>query len=247
MKKAAKASTDPSTPAPIVKWSEQWWSTRTPEIRARRCTAHRSDKSGRRCRNTALVFQTVCRYHGGASKNAKNTAQRRLGEALDRMARGLLSIAESAESESVRLAAIKEVLNLGGITSKTSVEVDASISLRPFEEILTGIAPLTREESRALRGLPDTPALAAPPYDEPQVIDAEIVAESAETPADRRTERRNRPERRSGRPKRSTRRSEPDDDPGPGYMSSEEAAVRAHQAALAVGAVPAEPRSRLRR
>lgn len=203
-----------STLTPIVKWSEQWWAQATPEVRARRCTAHRSDRSGRRCKNAALVFQTVCRYHGGASKNAKNAAQRRLGEALDIMAKGLLTIAQSAESESVRLAAIKEVLNLGGITAKTSVEVDASVSLKPFQEILAGIAPVTRAESRAQRGLPPAPAdshalaeLAS--LKNRDIIDAEVVSETPARPAsvdgDERTPRRNS----SGRPKRSERRTEP--------------------------------------
>ncbi|MCV7185428.1 hypothetical protein [Mycolicibacterium murale] len=161
-----------------------------------------------------MVFQTVCRYHGGASKNAKHAAQRRLGEALDIMAKGLLTIAQSAESESVRLAAIKEVLNLGGITAKTSVEVDASVSLKPFQEILAGIAPVTREESRAARGVPGSPAdrhalaeLDAMRHRD--IIDAEVVSESPARPATTDADERKARRGGSGRPKHAERRTEP--------------------------------------
>ena len=106
----------PSNAEPLKPMSEEWWATRQrPE---RRCKAHLSDGSGQRCRKPALRHQVVCRTHGGASKRAKIAAERRLGEALDRMARQLLGIAETAESEAVRLAAIKHVLSLGGISER---------------------------------------------------------------------------------------------------------------------------------
>jgi hypothetical protein len=178
----------------------------------------------------------VCRFHGGAARQSKVAANRRLGEALDRMAKGLLSIAESAESESVRLAAIKEVLNLGGITATTAVEIEHHFA--PYEQILSGIAPLTREESRAQRGLPPAPALAT----DLDFIDAEIVDEGPETTAQRRTERRKRPERPAGgRAERSERRTGPEtSEPGipAGYMRQERAMELAAKANREAGVYP---------
>ena len=114
----------------------------------------------------------------GRVPQTQRKARQRLEEATDRMARELLGIATSAESESVRLQAIRDALDRGGVTAKAAVELSAQ-PLKPYEEILrdmAGIATITRAESRARRGLPvdDTPALAAEPL---EVVDAELVPE----------------------------------------------------------------------
>ena len=73
------------------------------------------------------------------------------------MARELLGIAIGAESEAVKLAAIRDALDRAGITAKAALEVSAAAEPKPYDDLLasiTGIATLTREESRAQRGLP---------------------------------------------------------------------------------------------
>jgi hypothetical protein len=165
---------DPSTPGRIVKYSEEWWASRSPEIASRRCRGHNGGHE--RCRKVAMEGQQVCGTHGGRAPQAKRKARQRIDEAQDRMARILLGIAEGAESEAVNLAAVKHVLAIGGISEKHAVAVE--VELKPYEELMegiAGIAHLTRDESRAQRGLPALAGLADPAAP----IDAEVVEDPA--------------------------------------------------------------------
>jgi hypothetical protein len=158
-------------------YSEEWWAASS----SRRCVSRRK---GRQCLRPAIDGGTVCYHHGGAAPQVKAKARQRLEEAADRMAKELLGIAEGAESESVKLAAIRDALDRAGVSAKQAVELSAATSEpKPYEELLsgiTGIAKLTRVESRAQRGLPapETPALAAA-SEAPEVIDAELLPETA--------------------------------------------------------------------
>ncbi len=106
-----------------------------------------------------------------------------LALAADRMARELLGIATGAESEAVKLAAVKDALDRAGLGAKTEV----ALELKPWEDIMAdvaGVATITRAESRARRGLPDDASAPAEPLD---IVDAELVdepddAEAPETP-----------------------------------------------------------------
>lgn len=72
------------------------WSTYSrPE---RWCTAH-SSRTGEQCKNVAIKEHNVCRYHGGAAKQIKQAAQTRLDNAAEVMAKQLLGLAMSADSE----------------------------------------------------------------------------------------------------------------------------------------------------
>jgi hypothetical protein len=82
------------------------------------------------------------------------------------MAKQLLGIAESAESEAVKLAAVKDALDRAGLSAKTAVEVD--VEVKPWEQVLadiTGVALISRAEGRTQRGLrrPPTPTEANSP------------------------------------------------------------------------------------
>lgn len=163
---------DLSTSGPNDKWSDAWWAT----SRGRRCDGHK--KNGDRCHNPARRGTNVCDYHGAKAPQVKAKARQRLEEAADRMAKELLNIATDSESEHVKLAAIRDALDRAGISAKQALELSAAGATRPYEELLqglSGIATISREESRARRGLaPKPPALAA--SGEPlEVVDAEIV------------------------------------------------------------------------
>ena len=93
------------------------------------------------------------------------------------MARELLGIATGAESEAVKLAAVKTVLALAGFNEKTSVEFSAKAP-EPWEELVadvTGMATMSRAESRAARGFSEPAALEAGPASESEPLDAEVV------------------------------------------------------------------------
>lgn len=122
----------------------------TPE---RRCVAHK--KNGEQCKNAALKGATVCRYHGGAAPHVKRAARARLEKAADLMAQQLLGIAVGAESEAVKLAAIRDALDRAGLKPPAEVVLSQGES-KPYEELFEDIAGGSRAESRRARGLPDT-------------------------------------------------------------------------------------------
>lgn len=169
-------SDNPSTPKRVVKYSEDWWATRTPEVAARRC--HVTKKDGDQCGKVAMDGQRVCGTHGGRAPQAKAAARRRLDEAADRMARELLKIATTSESESVKLTAVRDALDRAGLKPPTQVEVGPKAP-EPWEELLGDVAHITRAQHEAMKfGEPMPPAPASPralPPADPDIVDAEVV------------------------------------------------------------------------
>lgn len=146
-------------------YSDDWWLDRNDQ---NRCVAIRN-KTGERCLKPANRGMTVCRTHGGAAPQVQRKAKQRLELAADRMARELLGMATGAESEAVKLNAIRDALDRAGLGAKTEV----SVELKPYEQLLgdiAGVGSISRAEHRAMQGRPvfDAPALA-------DAIDAELV------------------------------------------------------------------------
>ncbi|WP_460356534.1 hypothetical protein [Mycobacterium sp. ZZG] len=196
-------------------YSDDWWLDRNDE---NRCVAVR--KNGERCLKPANRGTTVCRTHGGGAPQVKRKAKERLELAADRMARELLGMATSAESEAVKLNAIRDALDRAGLGAKTEV----SVEIKPWEQLMgdiAGVATISRAEHRAQQGRPilDSADLA-------QAIDAEVVE-----PADE-----NDPARPAERPGDEMRDAEAGDVPGDdmppasgGLMTLEDAAEAARQ------------------
>jgi hypothetical protein len=161
---------DPSGRGPLGRWE----GSRCPE---RRCTAHK--KNGDRCGNPARRGTTVCDFHGAKAPQVQRKARQRIEEATDRMALELLGIATGAESESVRLTAIRDALDRGGITAKSAVELSATREPALWEEVMAeiafdGIAQIAEEQSHALRGLPPLDELVRS-AEEVEIVDAELL------------------------------------------------------------------------
>ena len=126
---------DPSSNQPIIDlYSDAWWEQADPKIH--RCVAHK--KNGNQCRHAAMNGATVCRNHGGNAPQVKLRAKQRLEEATNKMAGYLLEMAsDTMIPEGVRLAAIKDALDRGGLGAKSSMEIE--VSAKPFERVFTKI------------------------------------------------------------------------------------------------------------
>lgn len=144
---------DPSSKSRIVKWSEQWWATKA-KPGVRRCKAHR--KNGNRCQRAAINGANVCPTHGGRAPQVQAAARRRLAEATDHMARELLKMAVDPNvNDAVKLKAMTEALDRGGVTIKSTATVE--ITAKPYEEVFDSVEVSggTRADYRRSRGLAD--------------------------------------------------------------------------------------------
>lgn len=174
----------------------------------RKCQAKRSD-GVTPCRRYAAKGQHVCKKHGAASPQALRMAKQRLELAADRMSAKLIGLAENVDGKTphyVQLSAVDSALNRVGVQAPTTVNV----GIAPYEDILgsiSGIAQISRAESRARRGITEPPAAIAAP-DDRAVIDAEVV-EPPEPPV--------------GPQERPAWAQEPPERPGSGLMTQEQA------------------------
>ncbi len=144
---------------------------------AKRCTAH-SSRTGKPCKGFRVPGATVCKMHGGSAPQVKAKARQRLEEAADRMAKRVLGMAENDDiPPAVALAAAKDALDRAGLRPPTQVEV--GVSPQPWESLISAVAPMTRQESRARRGIQDDAPRWTPPALPPgEIVDAEVVEAS---------------------------------------------------------------------
>ena len=74
----------------------------------------RIKRDGERCGNAPISGATVCRMHGGSAPQVRRKAAERLAAHADILMAALLKIAASAESEAVRLSAVRDALDRAG-------------------------------------------------------------------------------------------------------------------------------------
>jgi hypothetical protein len=186
-----------SNARPIRKFSEEWWANYAhPD---NRCVAHR--KNGNQCLRPARLGATVCRFHGGNAPQVIAKARERIELAADRMARELLGIATTADSEAVKLAAVKDALDRAGLSPKQAVDV--AVELKPWEELLRDAVfdmRSTREEAAARRGLTQP---------KPEIVDAEVVPDTADLGASAHARQRERDEQGDYPPSSAGKRTAP--------------------------------------
>lgn len=160
---------NPTGAGPIGRWKN----ARHPE---RRCVGHK--KNGDQCGHPARRGTTVCDFHGAKAPQVKRKAQQRLDESADRLARELLGLATGAESESVKLAAIRDALDRINGKPTTTVELGPK-EPAVVDDIIDGatfdVMQITRAEHEAMkRGEPLPAPVALPPADL-AIVDAEVV------------------------------------------------------------------------
>lgn len=117
------------------------------------CHAHNRD--GSPCKKPPTRGATVCRMHGAGAPAVKEAARNRLAMAADGLMQTLLKIAASAESEAVRLAAVKDALDRAGFSAAHMVKLAV---VAPWEELLADIVDddifMDVPEGRQRRALP---------------------------------------------------------------------------------------------
>lgn len=91
----------------------------------RPCTAHRSN--GEVCLAQAMRGGNVCRVHGGSSPQAKLKAELRLALMVDPILSEMYRIAVSGETDSVRLAAGRDLLDRAGLKPTEHVQQDGKL------------------------------------------------------------------------------------------------------------------------
>jgi hypothetical protein len=111
----------------------------------RRCTAH-SSRTGDPCKNAAIKGHNVCRYHGGSAKHVKEAARIRLEHAADLMAKQLLEIALAGDTDTVKLAAIRDALDRAGLKAPSEVILSQG-EPKPYEVIFDRIGGTPPDES----------------------------------------------------------------------------------------------------
>lgn len=97
--------------------------------------------------------QTVCKMHGGKSPQALRSAAERLAALVDPALSALGELVKVAETDAVRLAAIKDVLDRAGFKPKERIEQTGKLTIEvvygddssgPFEA--PALSPATDQE-----------------------------------------------------------------------------------------------------
>ncbi len=101
----------------------------------RRCTAHRSN--GTPCKKFAIRGGRVCSIHGGQAPQVKRTAQERLAELVEPAIVELRRIMEQGDSDAVKLAAVKDILDRG--VGKPQQHVDVTSQGEPLFKAYVGV------------------------------------------------------------------------------------------------------------
>lgn len=118
----------------------------------RRCVAMTSKGQ---CRKFAILGSTVCKTHGGATKQVVNKARVRVQNVSNRMMGKLIEFAfDDTKPPDTQLRAIRDALDRAGLRPPAEVVVSPGEPKQPWEEVFEGLSPMTREESRRARGLP---------------------------------------------------------------------------------------------
>ncbi|VBA47131.1 hypothetical protein LAUMK41_00489 [Mycobacterium attenuatum] len=151
-----------------------------------KCSA-RSQRTGDQCRRPAARGANVCPVHGGSAPQVKAAARRRLDQAADVLVQRLLKFALDGDvADNVALTAIRDALDRAGMGAKTEVAVEVKPA---YEELLGDVAHTTKAQWEAMKRGDTAPAdppraLHSPPErDTADVIDAEVVEDTPESPS----------------------------------------------------------------
>ena len=95
---------------------------------------HAKNRSGSPCGHWAMHGQRVCYLHGGRSPQAVRKAAERLRELVDPAISQLAALIDHADSDAVRLSAVKDVLDRAGYRPTIQVQGEQEITIRILRE-----------------------------------------------------------------------------------------------------------------
>jgi hypothetical protein len=124
------------------------------------CTAH-SKQSGNRCRKPALPGCAVCGMHGGRAPQVMAAARLRLLAMVNPALHELARLIQKAETDSVKLSAVKDVLDRAGLAAKQLHEFSGpdGKALFDIEAVTAYIRSVDAESSRIPAPVPETESL----------------------------------------------------------------------------------------
>jgi hypothetical protein len=117
---------------------------RQPMEDSRRCKAHKSDGSGERCMKPAMLGQSVCRAHGGASPQAKKSARERLEALVDPAINTLRTVIRTGTKTGDTPSAVRAslgILDRTGFHPSQAVELKDGIENQSLMEQIDKLSP----------------------------------------------------------------------------------------------------------
>jgi hypothetical protein len=113
-------------------------------VQSLRCTAH--NRQGGVCGHWATPGQRVCFLHGSKSPQAVANAEERLKALVHPAITGLQELINNADSDSVRLSAIRDLLDRTGYKPSEKIESTGDTTIRvEYADVVT--PKLTPERS----------------------------------------------------------------------------------------------------
>ena len=85
-----------------------------------KCTAH-SKRTGLQCGQNALLGTNVCQWHGGMAPQVQAKAMERITEMVAPALYQLQCLMEEAETDAVKLSAVKDILDRAGYKPKDHI------------------------------------------------------------------------------------------------------------------------------
>lgn len=87
------------------------------------CTAH-STRTGDRCKKAAILGGNVCGTHGGRAPQVRAAAQQRILALVNPALHELARLVKEADSDSVKLSAVKDILDRAGMAATQLSKVE---------------------------------------------------------------------------------------------------------------------------
>jgi hypothetical protein len=120
-----------------------------PDPMSKKCSAH--NRAGGSCGLWAMRGQNVCNLHGGKSPQALAKAEERMRALVYPSVGELGGMIHHADSDAVRLNAIKYILDWAGFKAAVEQQVDQQITIRVIDET----QPIVLEQVYELNGRAD--------------------------------------------------------------------------------------------